>query len=372
MNEYPNRDDKSESGKQKLETREATRKLEKTTYGLIDDCKSHTSKYEEVVKAAAAVVQLLNIEQYIPYLQNKDDAWDYLCSQQSAMKTSFLSIIAIEEDFTPLLSSSEELILMILLFFRAKFDKQWEAVVVEMIVEPDWQHKSQHCIQLAEMLIGNIERCLESCLEEHGIKVQPLFVELYRAMQFITRYNAKQILIAAKERTRAQAEKELYDMIEAEETASNKSNKSEKGRSRRKTKKVPQEQLYASKNTQRHHCSNVSDVQIASAGRHGLQPSGNRPLMSSIYMPAAGEEVLSEDTHPPVAVNPAEDEEDNKLCAVCLSEPKEMALIPCGHVCLCTTCVDIILARTQDCPICRSATQGAMRVFFGTDRQQAA
>lgn len=42
---------------------------------------------------------------------------------------------------------------------------------------------------------------------------------------------------------------------------------------------------------------------------------------------------------------------DNQICVVCRSNPIEIILLPCGHVCLCEDCsVDI----QGNCPVCRS------------------
>ncbi|CAB0037599.1 unnamed protein product [Trichogramma brassicae] len=43
---------------------------------------------------------------------------------------------------------------------------------------------------------------------------------------------------------------------------------------------------------------------------------------------------------------------DDQICVVCRTNPREIILLPCGHVCLCEDCsIDI----TTDCPLCRSS-----------------
>lgn len=47
-------------------------------------------------------------------------------------------------------------------------------------------------------------------------------------------------------------------------------------------------------------------------------------------------------------------------CVVCLESPAQVAVIPCGHVCVCTEC-----AQQQElCPICRAAVERMLRLFF--------
>lgn len=42
---------------------------------------------------------------------------------------------------------------------------------------------------------------------------------------------------------------------------------------------------------------------------------------------------------------------ESQLCVVCKNNPKEIILLPCGHVCICGDCNDDI---THKCPICRT------------------
>eukprot|EP00457_Paulinella_chromatophora_P021934 gb/GEZN01024597.1/.p1 GENE.gb/GEZN01024597.1/~~gb/GEZN01024597.1/.p1 ORF type:complete len:142 (-),score=17.82 gb/GEZN01024597.1/:139-504(-) len=40
-------------------------------------------------------------------------------------------------------------------------------------------------------------------------------------------------------------------------------------------------------------------------------------------------------------------------CVVCLSDPRNTALFPCRHMCLCEACANILRNQTNRCPICR-------------------
>ncbi|KZC11935.1 PREDICTED: mitochondrial ubiquitin ligase activator of nfkb 1 [Dufourea novaeangliae] len=42
---------------------------------------------------------------------------------------------------------------------------------------------------------------------------------------------------------------------------------------------------------------------------------------------------------------------EDQMCVVCRSNPREIILLPCGHVCLCEDCAENI---TNDCPVCRA------------------
>ena len=69
---------------------------------------------------------------------------------------------------------------------------------------------------------------------------------------------------------------------------------------------------------------------------------------------------------PPPAAN------DDNECIVCSDADRTHALIPCGHLCLCTACADNFLASRAAreaagdclrCPVCRAPCDTAMRVF---------
>ncbi|XP_063531283.1 mitochondrial E3 ubiquitin protein ligase 1 [Cydia strobilella] len=50
-----------------------------------------------------------------------------------------------------------------------------------------------------------------------------------------------------------------------------------------------------------------------------------------------------------------------QLCVVCTENPKEIILLPCGHVCLCEDCSDNI---TEQCPICRERIESRAPAFI--------
>ncbi|XP_061711907.1 mitochondrial E3 ubiquitin protein ligase 1-like [Cydia pomonella] len=49
------------------------------------------------------------------------------------------------------------------------------------------------------------------------------------------------------------------------------------------------------------------------------------------------------------------------LCVVCIENPKQIILLPCGHVCLCEDCSDRI---TEQCPICRERIESRVPAFI--------
>jgi len=48
---------------------------------------------------------------------------------------------------------------------------------------------------------------------------------------------------------------------------------------------------------------------------------------------------------------------DDTECCVCMEANKTHILIPCGHVCVCQMCADVIMTTTNVCPVCHAVSQ---------------
>ena len=69
-----------------------------------------------------------------------------------------------------------------------------------------------------------------------------------------------------------------------------------------------------------------------------------------------GEELELPEPEPP---NPASTESAATECAICFDDDAEFAVIPCGHRCLCASCIKAV----SECPVCRGAMTAVLRVF---------
>jgi hypothetical protein len=56
------------------------------------------------------------------------------------------------------------------------------------------------------------------------------------------------------------------------------------------------------------------------------------------------------------------DDDDARLCAVCLDAPKDAALVPCGHR-TCRSCSKALRRRKLPCPSCRQPIDGTIKVY---------
>lgn len=48
-----------------------------------------------------------------------------------------------------------------------------------------------------------------------------------------------------------------------------------------------------------------------------------------------------------------DDIEGSSECIICLSEPRDTAVLPCRHMCFCSYCAGIVRLQCEKCPICR-------------------
>jgi len=52
--------------------------------------------------------------------------------------------------------------------------------------------------------------------------------------------------------------------------------------------------------------------------------------------------------------------EDVRVCSICMSQPRNVVFLPCGHVCACVQCG----SRLPSCPVCRRVVQSTSAIYF--------
>jgi len=55
------------------------------------------------------------------------------------------------------------------------------------------------------------------------------------------------------------------------------------------------------------------------------------------------------------------DVEGNTDCVICLSEPRDTAVLPCRHMCFCSYCAGIVRLQCDRCPVCRQKVQSLLQ-----------
>ena len=64
--------------------------------------------------------------------------------------------------------------------------------------------------------------------------------------------------------------------------------------------------------------------------------------------------------------NEPESAANSNTCVVCHDVTAIIAVVPCGHVCLYTTCSENCINDSNLCPLCRGDIQSVLRVYLGT------
>ena len=101
------------------------------------------------------------------------------------------------------------------------------------------------------------------------------------------------------------------------------------------------------------------------SSHHSLAPVRSS---SSKQSPARTPKVVPAESLPVVAAKEA------AMCVLCLSEPAQIALIPCGHRCFCGECASQFMRQpapsataralnTKQCPSCRAPVKDLIRIF---------
>ncbi|XP_066366310.1 probable E3 ubiquitin-protein ligase LUL3 [Miscanthus floridulus] len=58
----------------------------------------------------------------------------------------------------------------------------------------------------------------------------------------------------------------------------------------------------------------------------------------------------------------ADADDTGKECVICLTEPRDTAVMPCRHLCLCSECAKTLRFQTNKCPICRQPVEKLMEI----------
>lgn len=81
-----------------------------------------------------------------------------------------------------------------------------------------------------------------------------------------------------------------------------------------------------------------------------LWVEGVRYELREIYGISNAEDTAFEDTDP------------GKECVICMTEPKDTAVLPCRHMCMCSECAKELRLQSNKCPICRQPIQELLEI----------
>lgn len=64
-----------------------------------------------------------------------------------------------------------------------------------------------------------------------------------------------------------------------------------------------------------------------------------------------------------------EDSDPGKECVICMSEPKDTAVLPCRHMCMCGECAKELRLQSNKCPICRQPIEELIEIKINSGDQ---
>ncbi|KAG7673120.1 hypothetical protein Ndes2526B_g05305 [Nannochloris sp. 'desiccata'] len=76
---------------------------------------------------------------------------------------------------------------------------------------------------------------------------------------------------------------------------------------------------------------------------YGLEQAGKRPTQGAAGASAA-------------------EEAEERLCVICLVNPRDTTVLPCRHMCLCSDCASELRKQSSKCPICRNNIESLLHI----------
>lgn len=64
-----------------------------------------------------------------------------------------------------------------------------------------------------------------------------------------------------------------------------------------------------------------------------------------------------------------DDTASGEECVICMTEPKDTAVLPCRHMCLCSECAKALRLQSNKCPICRQPIEELMEIKMNSNNR---
>ncbi|KAL0548289.1 hypothetical protein IC582_012737 [Cucumis melo] len=64
-----------------------------------------------------------------------------------------------------------------------------------------------------------------------------------------------------------------------------------------------------------------------------------------------------------------DDNDTGKECVICMTEPKDTAVLPCRHLCMCSECAKELRLQSNKCPICRQPIEELIEIRINNSDQ---
>ncbi|KAL4346612.1 hypothetical protein GQ457_17G009440 [Hibiscus cannabinus] len=68
--------------------------------------------------------------------------------------------------------------------------------------------------------------------------------------------------------------------------------------------------------------------------------------------------------------NDVDANDSGKECVICLSEPRDTTVLPCRHMCMCSSCAKVLRCQTNRCPICRQPVERLLEIKVNNESDE--
>jgi E3 ubiquitin-protein ligase MGRN1 len=65
----------------------------------------------------------------------------------------------------------------------------------------------------------------------------------------------------------------------------------------------------------------------------------------------------------------AAEEAEERLCVICLVNPRDTTVLPCRHMCLCSDCASELRKQSSKCPICRNNIESLLHIRINKENK---
>lgn len=65
------------------------------------------------------------------------------------------------------------------------------------------------------------------------------------------------------------------------------------------------------------------------------------------------------------------EEAEERLCVICLVNPRDTTVLPCRHMCLCSDCASELRKQSSKCPICRNNIESLLHIRISKEKEKA-
>ncbi len=172
---------------------------------------------------------------------------------------------------------------------------------------------------------------------------------------------------AAEREEREREAREAAEREERERVRREAAEREERVRIRRETLRAEREEREAAAAAQRNAATRISSLEATLEKRMVEEAKDIKDMEAMLRKKKRSFHESMQSMPPETRSRITLDNDSNQnTCVVCHDEVSIMAVVPCGHLCLCNRCSEVCMSgQSSTCPICRGNMQSVLRIYSG-------